>query len=170
MGGLFGYFGIEEWFYSLPKEVQEKIIEYGPGSDRYINSDEVSWTSNTATRLLANIALAALSYKDHALCDLLLEKAAECIREYTDDWAQYRAIEGRIAGEKEYLPDQREIDNYKLKALDVIRSQPGILQSDIKKIFPPEFGPTVGHALSQLKYEDKIRREKSGRSFKLFIK
>ena len=170
MGGLFAYFGIEEWFYSLPKEVQEKIIKYGPGSDRYINSDEVSWTSNTATRLLGSLALAALSYKDHSLCDLLLNKAAECIQEDTDDWVQYRAIAGRIAGEKEYLPDQKEIEKYKSKVLDVIRSQPGILQADIKKLFPPESGPTVGHALSQLKYEDKIAREKSGRSFKLFIK
>ncbi len=170
MGGLFGYFGIEEWFHSLPKEVQEKIIEYGPGSDRYINNDEVSWTSSTATRLLGSLALAALGYKDHALCDLLLKKAAECIREDTDDWAQYRAIAGRIAGEKEYLPDQKEIDEYKLKVLDVIRSQPAILQSEIKKLFPPESGPTVGHALSQLEYENKIEREKSGRSFKLFIK
>src|SRR3990172_5184832 len=108
MGGLFGYFGIEEWFYSLSKDVQEKIIEYGPGSDRYINNSEVSFTSNTATRLLGNIALAALSHKDHNLCDLLLKKAGECIREDTDDLAQYRAIAKRISDEKDYLPDQKE--------------------------------------------------------------
>ncbi len=169
MGGLFSYFGIEEWFYSLPKDVQEKIIEYGPGSDRYINDSEISFTSNTATRLLGNIALAALSHKDHNLCDLLLKKAGECIRENTDDLAQYRAIVRRISDEKDYLPDQKEIDRYKLIILDLIRSQPGFLQADVKKHFPPAFEPAVGHALSQLKYENKLRREKSDRSFKLYI-
>lgn len=171
-GGSFGLFGLTDWFCSLPKEEQELIFKYYKNfttdPDDLING-EIYYTSNTGAKLLINLAHTAFQSKNHALSDKLKQKAYELIKN-KDDYDHCRAVAFRIIEERSYTPDQIEIEAYKMKVLNVVKEKPGILQSDIKKLFSDKEGVLVGHALSQLKYEEKIRREKKGRSFQLYIK
>lgn len=54
--------------------------------------------------------------------------------------------------------------------LQVIRSNPGILQKDLHKHFDPDLKPTIGTAVSHLVKSDQIRREKQGNSYSLYTK
>lgn len=169
-GGYIGYFGLEEWYYSLDKDVQNKIVDHYsgfPGSKEMLLDGAIYSTGGTAVQLLTNVARAAASSKDHVLSDMLMKKAWESIITIED--AEYYSYLKIIISEiKQYMPDQHDIDCYKGKVLELINSQPGILQKDIKKSFPIENAAVVGHALSQLKYENKIERIKKGTSFKLY--
>lgn len=66
-------------------------------------------------------------------------------------------------------PSQKEIDECKPRILQLIREMPGILQMDVKGHFLPEDEYIVGYSLSQLKYEEQIRRGRKGRSFELYV-
>lgn len=169
--GLLGYFNLRIWFDSLSKDIQDKIFRYYTNNTtdpRNLVEGEGWRSSNTAVKLLCNLSLNALGNKDYELCDLLIKKAEEVDKE-KEDALYYDAILKRIEEEKKYISDQRTVDIYKEKVLSIIRESPGILQSNITTLFDSSEEVPVGHALSQIKYEGKIRREKSGRSFKLYL-
>lgn len=54
--------------------------------------------------------------------------------------------------------------------LQVIQSNPGILQKDLHKHFDPDLKPTIGTAVSHLAKSNQIRREKQGNSYSLYAK
>jgi len=169
-GGFLGLFGLIEWFLSLTKEERDMILTYyGQGMncdpDDLING-HIYYTSSTGTLLLANLALTALHNKNHTFAEKLLQKAGELIITSSDS-SYYEAIRDRITEESLYIPDQKEIDIYKDKILHLLSGMSGVLQCDVKKFFEKEKEHIIGHALSQLKYEDKIRRVKKGRSYEL---
>lgn len=168
--GLFGHFNLRAWFDSLPAESQQKIFFYYKNDTtdpRHLV--EGAWlTRRTGVTLLGFLALNALGHKDHAMCDLLIKKAGELER-IKDDEIQYRAILTRIEEEKKHTPDQGQIEAFKYLISELLKIKPGILQCDVKKNFDEKHEVPIGHALSALKYEGKIRREKAGRSFRLYI-
>jgi hypothetical protein len=168
--GLFGYFGLYDWFYSLSQSDREKIFSYYNNFTTDPNDlirGEIYYTSNTATKLLTDLARNALGQKDHRLCDLLLDKA-KYILKTKQDKEYYDTMLEIITQEKSYIPDRGDINIYENKVLKLIIDEPGILQSDVPKKFTESERTLVGYALSQLKYAEKIRRENSGRSFKLY--
>lgn len=57
----------------------------------------------------------------------------------------------------------------KPELLRMIQEEPGVLQSDLKKRFDSALQPEVSNQLYLLNSKDLIRREKSGRSYKLYI-
>lgn len=68
-----------------------------------------------------------------------------------------------------HSPDQQQIDEYKPILYQLVKDNPGILQSDLKKRFSPDLENVVGYANWSNCQEGKIRREKKGRSFQLWI-
>lgn len=178
-GGYLGFYGLWDWYNSQSEEVQDYLYKscgYGINSDssRLLEGDiEILTTPDdpyqiSATRFLCNHALNAVKDKKHAVCQALLEGAFNHAKNPKDSH-YYGMISLRLKDDLKIYPDQEEIDLYKVKVLSLIRENPGILQMDIKKHFPAKDESLVGHALSQLKYEEKIRREKKGRSFQLWV-
>lgn len=68
-----------------------------------------------------------------------------------------------------HSPDQQQIVEYKPILYQLVKDNPGILQSDLKKRFPPDLENVIGYANWSNCQEGKIRREKKGRSFQLWI-
>lgn len=169
-GGLIGYFGLEEWYGSLSIEIQDRIVEYFVNftlTRENLLEDTIYRTDNTPVKLLTNIALNAVSSKNHSLADMLMMKAFELIA--TDEDAEYYGfLKDRIIEIKQYMPDQLDINECKGHILEIVRSQPGILQKNVKLLFSSDKEATVGHALSQLNREHKITRIKKGNSFELY--
>lgn len=176
--GLFGYFGLFSWFQSFSPSEQSKILacvtgpngelsEYGLQPQRLVEG-RLESTSMTAVQLLTALAEGALAKKDHQLCDVLMAKASEMAK-LPEDVTYWRWMVDKIGEEKAYTPDQRAIDLFKTKILLIIGNEPGVIQSHLKRRFAPEDEAAVGHALSQLTREAKLRREKKGNSFKLYV-
>ena len=166
--GLLDYFGLTDWFLSLPEDERTKFVNHCQEDIETLFEAQIYRTSNTAARFVVNTAYNIFSSKDHVLSSKLLQKAYELIRN-KEDYDHCLTIANRISMERRYIPDQRDIDRYKYKVLAEIRNNPGIFQSEIKKLFSSSTETIVGHAISQLTNEGKINREKKGRSFKLFI-
>jgi len=170
-GGYIGYFGLEEWYYSLCEEDQEKIVKYFVNftqTRELLLEDGIHSTNNTAVKMLSYMAHAAASSKDHSFSDMLMKKAGELVVT-KEDREHYGYLKEIIFETKKHTPDQYDIDRYKNRVLELIGAQPGILQRDVKKLFRTEDETVVGHALSQLKYEGKIERIKKGNSFELYV-
>lgn len=68
------------------------------------------------------------------------------------------------------LKREKAIKLLKEDLLAIIRAEPGIVQSDIYKRFNPEFKSDIQNQLHSLWASNIIIREKSGRSYKLFVK
>lgn len=71
----------------------------------------------------------------------------------------------------------RELDGqYKMsvtvidKLPDIIKKNPGILQTDVYKMFPPEYKNIISNELYSMDRSGKITRTKSGRSYTLHLK
>lgn len=70
---------------------------------------------------------------------------------------------------KNCATDPCQLVEYKSIICQLVKDNPGILQSDLKKRFPPDLENIVGYANWSNCQEGKIRREKKGRSFQLWI-
>lgn len=60
--------------------------------------------------------------------------------------------------------------NAEPEVLNVIKSNPGILQKDVWKHFDPDLKPTIGTAVSHLCQKNQITRIKHGNSYELYPK
>lgn len=69
----------------------------------------------------------------------------------------------------ELLRKEQQQKKIRKELIEIIRQEPGIMQSVIYKRFPPELKFAVSNEL-YIMADDIIRREKSGRSYKLFLK
>ena len=171
MGGYLDLFGIREWFYSLPKEEQEKIIRYysqgmNTNPDDLFNI-QILHTSLTGTKLLSTLAINSIHNKDHILSKKLLQKAHELIKDEFDSSYYEKALK-TTSQLSAFIPDQKDINKYKDKIISLIKQNQGILQTQLKKLFKENEEGVVGYALSQLRKEGKIKREKKGKSFELY--
>jgi hypothetical protein len=175
MAGYLDFFGILDWYSTLPITIQNGICkaaecpgEWGFKADQLFNG-EISSTSWKPVDFMCNLALNSLHSKDHPTCDALMQKAFYLCNSKKDG-QYYAVIANRISDEKSIYPDQNEINRYKALILSFLADNPGALQMNIKKQFPVTDEYAVGHALSQLNAEGILQREKSGRSFQLWVK
>jgi hypothetical protein len=174
MSGYLDYFGLRGWYDSLNPDVQEGICtaaecpgDFGFKSEWLFNRD-ISYTTQTAVNLLCNIALNALHSRDHNTCDVLMGKASQICKSSGEEF-YFNAIAERVIDEKRIYPDQKRIDEHKPIVYNLVRDNPGILQSEIKKRFPVDLENIVGLAYWSIYQAGAIRREKKGRSFQLWV-
>lgn len=182
MGGYLDYFGLKDWYLSQPKEIQDFLYRScgygftssGPAdSKKLLHGKILSYGSDkepvTPTKFLCWHARNAVTVdRDHNACRVLMTKAKEVTRSQ-EDLDFYIEMEKLIDSEIEIYPDQKDIDSVKPEILNMIRNNQGILQSELKKQYPVEKEKIYGYAHAQIIKENKVRREKSGRSFKLYI-
>lgn len=183
-GGYLALFGLWDWYDSQPTEVKDflyKSCGYGINTDSrnlvegevgtiYVTdpNDPEKSTFDTATKFLCRHAVTAVSERNHTAANALMKKAflsTKC----KEDSLYYAMTENTIREKAEYCPDQKEVDAYKPILFQFIKDNPGILQSDIKKHFPSDLENIIGLAHWANFQEGKIRREKKGRSFQLWV-
>jgi len=178
-GGYLGYYGLREWYDSQPSDIQHylyKICGYGINTDSrnltegtYLKihsaDPEYPWT---ATKFLCNHAVTALHERNHDAYIAFLNEARNRVSTAADrDY--YVAIKTRITRELRIYPDQKVINAIKPSIVEKIKNNPGILQVDLRKSYPSEDEYIFGLAFSQTLKTGQIRREKAGRTFRLFV-
>lgn len=84
------------------------------------------------------------------------------LKELNDLKTNFSAIEKDYKIREKYLPTLQQ------DLFTVIQTSPGILQQDIYKQFPSEIKEDIQHTLYQLDKAGKIKREKEGRTYKLY--
>lgn len=85
--------------------------------------------------------------------------------------AELKELEANVEQlQKEYETKQSALENLEQKVWDKLKANEGMLQADFLKLFDK----CIKHEVSSLLYEwgksGKIKREKSGRSYELYIK
>lgn len=65
---------------------------------------------------------------------------------------------------------EKALKKLNAEIVEIIRSEPGVIQSDIYKRFDPSMKNHISNELYQMEAHNVIIREKSGRSYKLYIK
>jgi hypothetical protein len=68
------------------------------------------------------------------------------------------------------LKKEEVIKQLKTDLLEIIKSEPGVVQSDLYKRFDEELKPDISNELYWFSRDGVIEREKSGRSYKLYMK
>jgi len=178
MSGYLGFYGLWDWYNSQPKEVQDfmyKSCGYGVGSDpksltegniEVLNQpdDEYPWT---ATKFLCQHAMNAAYDKNYPVCQILLDAAFAHAKSMKDSIYQ-GLIAQKIGDIPRMIFDSEETERYKPVLYQLVKDNPGILQSELKKRFPPELENIVGLAHWSNCQDGKVRREKKGRSFQLW--
>lgn len=84
------------------------------------------------------------------------------IEEHYDDLEEKYEIEQRI--------QTKIIPELKRKLPKIIRQNPGILQTDVYKMFPSEYKTHISYELYNMERAGKIERQKSGRTYSLRTK
>lgn len=178
-GGFLGLYGLWDWYDSQPKEVQDflyKSCGYGINTDsKYLTEgcfetlinpdDEYPWT---ATKFLCQHAMNAAHDKEYKICEILLNSAFMHVKNMKDSVYQ-GLIAQKIGNIPAMISEQQEVERYKPILFQLVKDNPGILQSEIKKRFPPELENVVGLAHWHNYQDGKVRREKKGRSFQLWV-
>lgn len=70
----------------------------------------------------------------------------------------------------EMISNEKMIEKLKADLLEIIKSEPGVIQSSLYKRFDESLKYHISNELYQMETHEIIIREKSGRSYKLFIK
>ncbi len=171
MGGYLDFYMIRSWYDALPQDIQDYLYKscgYGinTDSDRLRTGDV--YRLQPATFFLCSHAVNALHDRCHAACDAFMKKAL-CLCLSDEDKETYATFSARIAQERPNYPDQKEIDRYVPTVFDLIKDNPGILQAHLKKHFPAHLEVTIGRAYWAICQNGKVRREKKGSSFQLYI-
>jgi hypothetical protein len=68
------------------------------------------------------------------------------------------------------LKKEEMIKQLKTDLLEIIKAEPGVVQSDLYKRFDENLKPDISNELYWFSRDGVIEREKSGRSYKLYIK
>lgn len=178
-GGYLHSYGLWNWYDSQTKEVQDflyKSCGYGVNTDskNLIEGDievlsspdeEYPWT---ATKFLCQHAMNAAHDKNYPICQKLLDAAFTHAKSMKDSIYQ-GLIAQKIGDIPGMIFEQEEIERYKPILYQLVKDNPGILQSEIKKRFPPELENIVGMAHWHNYQDGRVRREKKGRSFQLWV-
>lgn len=70
----------------------------------------------------------------------------------------------------ELLKKEELVKQLKTDLLEIIKDEPGVVQAELYKRFDPELKSDISRELYYFAANDIITREKSGRSYKLYIK
>lgn len=70
----------------------------------------------------------------------------------------------------ELIEKENLIKRLKPELLKIIKEEPGVVQSELYKRFDPQLKPEISNQLYLLSAHGAITREKSGRSYKLYVK
>lgn len=180
--GYLGFYDLWDWYNSQPKEVQDflyKSCGYGIGTDSsnlFKGDHQISRTDpddpsksclDTATMFLCQHAMNAAYDKNYTICQTLLDAAFNHAKSMKDSIYQ-GIIAQKIGDIPKMIYDQNEVERYKPILYQFVKDNPGILQSDIKKHFPPEIENIVGLAHWHNYQTGLVKREKKGRSFQLW--
>lgn len=133
-----------------------------------IYGDLIDMLLNKKQDIKCKYGMSAVGDRNHSVCKALLEGAFNHAKSKADS-LYYAAVEQKIRGKMQYSPDQQEIDKYKPIVYQLIKDNPGLMQSDIKKHFPPDMENIVGLAHWANFQEGRVRREKKSRSFQLWV-
>ena len=68
------------------------------------------------------------------------------------------------------LKTEKVLTKLKAELKDIIRKEPGIVQSELYKRFDPSVKNHISNELYQMEIHNVVVREKSGRSYKLYMK
>ncbi len=180
MSGYLGFYGLWDWYNSQPKEVQDflyKSCGYGINTDSRnllegnidvlsAPDEEYPWS---ATKFLCQHAMNAANDKEYLISKALLDAAFNHAKSIKDSIYQ-GLIAQKIGNIPEMIFEQEEIERYKPIVYQLVKDNPGILQSELKKRFPPELENIVGMAHWHNHQNGLIRRGKKGRSFQLWVK
>lgn len=182
-GGYLAFYGLWDWYDSQPKEVQDflyKSCGCGMGTDSrdlfegdhevYSPDPDDVYKScpDTATRFLCQHAMNAAYDKNYPICQILLDAAFTQAKSMKDSIYQ-GLIAQKIGDIPRIVFEQQEVERYKPILYQFVKDNPGILQSEIKKRFPPEMENVVGLANWHNCQDGRVRREKKGRSFQLWV-
>lgn len=169
--GYLGFYGLIDWYNSLPPDFRERVLKChkkDTSSDIDLLTGSLYCTSRSALNFLMGLAYSAAELKDMQLSNMIMNESFKFIQS-KDDGEFCNGTARRIL-DLNNLPNERDIEGYKYKVLLKIKEQPGILQSEIRKLFNKSESTLVGYALSRLNHAGIIQREKKGRSFVLYIK
>lgn len=118
---------------------------------------------------------ALVSYIDdiHESC----ASKGECFKKWADELVDpyflenYRAdLNAMEESMEDLLHKEKVTKQLKIDLLEIIKAEPGVVQSDLYKRFDAELKADISNELYWLSANGTITREKSGRSYKLFIK
>jgi len=175
--GYLGYFDLLDWYNSQPKAIQKflyKSCGYGINTDSKsllqgkfisIGADE---DPLTATKFLCNHAMNAYRERLPGPFEALVNEARNRINSEKDR-EYYIAIRSHPSDGVTPKPSGAEIKKIKSAMIEMIRREPGYLQSALRKAFPDTDQEAVGLAISKINHEGLVRREKKGNSFRLFL-
>ena len=109
---------------------------------------------------------------------LLCASKGECFEKWASEfinipkvWEAEKEELRRIEENKDGLIKQENaIKNLRKDLISIIKSEPGVFQSDLYKRFDPSLKGAASNELYQMETHGVIVREKSGRSYKLYMK
>ena len=169
MAGLLGYFGMEDWFRSLPEADQAfcratwlKGLNTCPDD---LTDRDIGYSSGSGSRILSGWSATAYGDGHLHLSDILLAKA----RESSAGGADARAVEAAEALIREMRTRELTISRLVNKMMAFVRNNPGTLQVDLKRLFSSSDSYCLGVALSRMVANDRLRRERKGRTFALYV-
>lgn len=176
--GYLAFYDLWDWYDAQPKEVQDFLYiscGYGIGTDSRnliegnievlsAPGEEYPWT---ATKFLCQHAMNAAQDKNQPVCKALIDGAFMNAKSMKDSFYQ-GMIAQKIQDQLNVNIDQKKIDEYRPILYQLVKDNPGMLQSEIKKRFPPDMENIVGLANWHNCQDGRVRREKKGRSFQLW--
>lgn len=156
------------WLYANKDFTQQIQEEYSYFSDSLSNAKSVK------EKLCALTSLVKYQEDVKRLC----ESKGECFAYWASSFVTHPEDMERNARELQHMKDNIETlleeekrVNYLRESLpNMIRREPGIIQSELYTYYDPGYKNTISSVLYKLDKEGLIVREKSGRSYKLYIK
>lgn len=108
----------------------------------------------------------------------LCAKKGECYLFYFENWWAKEEEVKEFVNEFKYmeehmdelLQEERMLKKLKIDLKRIIQAEPGVKQEQLYKRFSPETKHHISNLLYRMSAEDEITREKSGRSYALYIK
>lgn len=163
--------------FHMPKELTDAVgsekfskyyDKYWPDTPNSVISIPYGEQIPTATSFLCQHAMNAAYDKNYPICQILLDAAFNHAKSIEDSIYQ-GMIAQKIGDIPRMIFEQKEVERYKPILYQFVKYNPGILQSDLKKRFPPDMENIVGLAHWHNCQDGRVRREKKGRSFQLYI-
>lgn len=160
--------------FHMPKELTEAVgtddfskyyDQYWPNTPDSVISIPYNEHIPTATSFLCSHAQSAFKDRQHEIAKIIL---AEAKRRISDDWDL--SIYDRTCENTYNSASEKEISAAIPLVIQFLRKNPGFMQSELsKQPFAGVKQDAIGMAAYRLRQEGKIRREKKGRSFQLWI-
>ena len=155
------------WLYANRKFTQKIDTEYQTFSDAVIEAKK----NGVREEYFALGSLVQYMEDVRKLCDSMGECFSEWASVKVANPIVYQQEKERLqymeANLPELLKQEAMIKNLRKDLLQIVTDNPGILQTDVYKRFSPDLKNTVSNELYQLWSQEKISREKQGRTYSL---